>query len=84
MSAWPQAVWIVRKLKLELQLEDKLDDYVLSVIRLNQRINAVEEQYEILEQQVQRFVPTVRATSTEAVTNPSKGTICFIYTATTP
>lgn len=39
MSAWPEAVWIVRKLQANFDFEEEINNYTIRLNSLNEKVN---------------------------------------------
>ena len=55
MSAWPEAVWIVRKMKKLFNIDSRLTTCAGEVEDIQNTISSTEEKVETLDQQLQDF-----------------------------
>lgn len=90
MSAWPQAVWIVKKLNARFDFSQEITQYSYSLNQLNGRVNDLNTQLAADETELNNLIisinnssSTIRATKTNNAptghTNDfSKGTIWLV------
>ncbi len=78
MSAWPQAVWIVRKLQKNFDFTEKIIEYATEINSLNGRVNDLnitlqrdEDRLSDIEQNIKIITSTIRDTKDNTTNLPS-------------
>ncbi len=82
MSAWPQAVWIVKKLQENFDTSAEIQNFNTNINNLNTRVNGVTQAFNQLQNTVDTSflsgqVVTIASVSTPSTSNVKNGAIWF-------
>lgn len=86
MSAWPEAVWIVKRLQEDFDLNGQIQNYLNKLNELNGSVNILTNNFNSLENTLTNRAVTIRAAKKTGENTPNissnetfgKGAIWFI------